>query len=336
MPAANTLNDVHSNSTKFSTKKLYSLFLLFILQSLILHAQSLQDATLIGRVTISENEGLAGVNVFIDSLTIGTATDSDGYFELKNIPSGNHIITFSAIGYKEETRSLSFQRRERKTIIVNLTQTAVDIDEVEVTGRKQAAVISTDAVQATVLQAEEVYKQAVATQDYLRRTSGVHIRQQGGLGSETAVNLNGLTGNAIRIYYDGVPLEYFGGGIELNNFPVSLIRRVEVYKGIMPIAIGSDALGGGINLIPRTVYNDFLEVSHEAGAFNTHRSTLLYRKSMNSTTVLGSNVFFNYSDNDYIMKDISTNTFEIEENIFGRLDTTLVEKVVDAKRFHNR
>jgi outer membrane receptor protein involved in Fe transport len=36
------------------------------------------------------------------------------------------------------------------------------------------------------------------------------------------------------------------------------------------------------------------------------------------------------------MRGITTNTTKIEENIFGRIDTTLVEKTVDAKRFNNK
>ncbi|MGL4583575.1 MAG: TonB-dependent receptor plug domain-containing protein, partial [Flavobacterium sp.] len=41
--------------------------------------------------------------------------------------------------------------------------------------------------------------------DMMNKTTGVRVRQGGGLGSETSINLNGFQGNAIRFFKDGIP-----------------------------------------------------------------------------------------------------------------------------------
>ena len=44
-------------------------------------------------------------------------------------------------------------------------------------------------------------------------------------------------------------MDYFGSSYSINNFPVSLVDRIDVYKGVVPVELGSDALGGAINLV---------------------------------------------------------------------------------------
>src|SRR5258706_6013081 len=57
--------------------------------------------TLEGRVVDKESgEGLAGVSVFIVGSMQGAATDSDGQFQITNLPVGTYDVRFSTIGYK--------------------------------------------------------------------------------------------------------------------------------------------------------------------------------------------------------------------------------------------
>ena len=66
------------------------------------------------------------------------------------------------------------------------------------------------------------------------RTSGVRLRREGGAGSDFDFVINGLSGNSIRYFIDGVPLETRGSSASLDNIPVSLIERVELFKGVVP------------------------------------------------------------------------------------------------------
>src|SRR5690606_31303934 len=56
----------------------------------------------------------------------------------------------------------------------------------------------------------------------------------------------------IKILMDGVPIGgREGGNIDLSQFNVYNIERIEIIQGPMSIMYGSDALGGVINLISK-------------------------------------------------------------------------------------
>lgn len=106
--------------------------------------------------------------------------------------------------------------------------------------------------------------------DIINQTTGVRIRQEGGLGSDFELSLNGMSGNSIRYFIDGVPLDTKGSEVTLANIPVNLINHIEVYKGVVPAYLGADALGGAINLVTNRRRTNYLDASVSAGSFGTY------------------------------------------------------------------
>ena len=77
------------------------------------------------------------------------------------------------------------------------------------------------------------------------------VRETGGVGSEMQLMMDGFTGKHIKVFIDGVPQEGAGTAFNLNNIPVSFAKRVEVYKGVVPVEFGADALAGVVNIVTR-------------------------------------------------------------------------------------
>lgn len=48
-----------------------------------------------------------------------------------------------------------------------------------------------------------------------------------------------------------MPLDTKGSGVSLANLPINIIDRIEIYKGVVPASLGTDALGGAINIITK-------------------------------------------------------------------------------------
>ncbi len=84
--------------------------------------------------------------------------------------------------------------------------------------------------------------------EVLAAQPGVVVQRSGGLGSPPRLNLDGFSGEQVRIFVDGVPLEYTGLGASLADIPLDLIAAVEVHHGVVPIRLGADALGGAVAL----------------------------------------------------------------------------------------
>ncbi|MEM6735785.1 MAG: TonB-dependent receptor [Bacteroidota bacterium] len=103
---------------------------------------------------------------------------------------------------------------------------------------------------------------------------GVNVRQQGGMGSSYTYSLDGISGSGVAFLIDGIPTQYLGSSYAINNFPTALLNRIEVYKGVTPVELGADALGGVINIVTIQPDTSFLDLSYSVGSFNTHQAHL--------------------------------------------------------------
>ncbi|MEL6562514.1 MAG: carboxypeptidase-like regulatory domain-containing protein, partial [Bacteroidota bacterium] len=285
--------------------------------------------TISGLITDSENNPIPGVTVQLEGTTLGTITNGKGKFEIKSVPAGTYNLQASFIGFKRVTKSITIKGSSAITVDFNLQEEVSELNEVVITGKSESQRIAEQPLQAISIDTRILKAEAVNTVGILTRAPGVRVRQSGGLGSNAEVQLNGLTGNAVRQYYDGIPLELLGGGIQLNNIPVNAIDRIDVYKGVMPIDVGTDALAGGINVVSKEVFSSYLDASYEVGSFNTHVAAVNGAKMLNDHWFVAFNGFFNYSDNNYKMRNIETRI--LDENGFETFGETQT-----IERFHNQ
>lgn len=173
------------------------------------------------------------------------------------------------------------------------------LEQVDVSGKSANRKIKEQAFSVNVIDAKQLYNSSVDLNQVLNRSTGVRVREDGGLGSNFNFSLNGFTGRQVKFFIDGLPMDNFGSSLTLNNFPATMAERVKVYKGVLPISLGGDALGGAVNIVTRSNANYF-DVSYGFGSFNTHKASVngAYTNAKTGFTVR-TNAFYNYSDNNY-------------------------------------
>jgi outer membrane cobalamin receptor len=147
--------------------------------------------------------------------------------------------------------------------------------------------------------------------DIINRTAGVKVRTQGGMGSDFDLSVNGLSGNSIRYFIDGVPLETKGAGMKFSDIPINLIQRIEIYKGVVPSSFGIDALGGAVNIVTKASSPNtstpppYLDASYSIGAFGTHQLNINGQYVLPKTKlILRPVIAYNHSKNNYTMKEV--------------------------------
>ena len=199
------------------------------------------------------------------------------------------------------------------------------LDEINVVARSRSRQIAEGAFMVNSLDIAPDLNRMKTLNDIVGRTSGVRLRREGGAGSDFDFVINGLSGNSIRYFIDGVPLETRGSSASLDNIPVSLIERVELFKGVVPSYLGSDALGGAVNIVTRRKRDNFLDASLAVGSFHTVQADVTGQWRIPSTSVaIRPTVGINHSRNDYRMKDVEVWSEEKEEYVHK-----------DLKRFHD-
>ena len=200
------------------------------------------------------------------------------------------------------------------------------LSEVVLTGQSPIKQVQKAAYNVVAIEAQQLRNLNSNAADMLARVSGVKMRETGGVGAEANINLNGFTGRHVRIFIDGVPMNEANASFRINNIPAELIERIEIYKGVVPVTFGADALGGAINVVTRKSRYNYGNLSYTFGSFNTHKSTLNLAQFLTDNISVELNAYQNYSDNSYKVfteyLDLQTGTYSKEKRWF--------------KRFHDR
>ncbi|TVR59413.1 MAG: TonB-dependent receptor [Gemmatimonadales bacterium] len=231
-----------------------------------------RSGTITGTVRDRANQRpLAGAQVSIPQLNLGSLSDSNGAFSLSGVPAGTHELQVQFIGYRSVSQEVTVTSGETTEISIALASQAIDLDEVLVTaspaGERRRRATGTGIASIDI---ETRLRDAPITrlQDALQgREAGVtSLAASGTVGAAGPVILRGVTSltqdNQPLIYLDGVRLDrgntnMVGTGGQavsrLNDINPQDIARVEVIKGSAATAMyGSEASSGVIQIFTRS------------------------------------------------------------------------------------
>lgn len=306
-------------------KKIRGLFLSFLLLLISISAFSQHKTMISGKVLSTEKTTVDFATVYLKGTNYGGTTNEEGIYHLQ-APAGEYTLVVSAIGYKTVEKPVKLMRGERTKMNVVISPQATELDEVVVVSNG-VTLLKRSAFNAVALDTKALQNSTQNLSEALAQAPGMKIRESGGVGSDMQLMMDGFTGKHIKIFIDGVPQEGVGSSFGLNNIPVNYAERIEVYKGVVPVGFGTDAIGGVINIITKKNWNKwFLDASYSYGSFNTHKSYVNFGQTFRSGLTYEINVFQNYSDNNYYVdtpvKDFTT----------GAINKKKIEHV---KRFHD-
>ena len=306
-------------------KKIRGLFLSFLLLLISISAFSQHKTMISGKVLSTEKTTVDFATVYLKGTNYGGTTNEEGIYHLQ-APAGEYTLLVSAIGYKTVEKPVKLMRGERTKMNVVISPQATELDEVVVVSNGVTR-LKRSAFNAVALDTKALQNSTQNLSEALAQAPGMKIRESGGVGSDMQLMMDGFTGKHIKIFIDGVPQEGVGSSFGLNNIPVNYAERIEVYKGVVPVGFGTDAIGGVINIITKKNRNKwFLDASYSYGSFNTHKSYVNFGQTFRSGLTYEINVFQNYSDNNYYVdtpvKDFTT----------GAINKKKIERV---KRFHD-
>lgn len=260
-----------------------------------------QPAKISGKVLDGEGNNVTRATLVIRNTSYKTRSDENGTFTFKLAP-GKYTLLCSVLGFKKQETQFEVVNGKNAEIKIQLQKDNIALSEIQVNGKAAITQVRESAFNVVALDAKSQYNSTLDLGHLLAKASGVRIRESGGVGSEMNISINGFTGRNIKIFIDGVPMQGNSSSFQLNNIPVSLAERIEVYKGVVPVEFGSDALGGVINIVTNRTTNTFLDASYSYGSFNTHRTNVILGHTTPKGFAFQVNAYQNYSDNSYKIK----------------------------------
>jgi outer membrane receptor for ferrienterochelin and colicins len=222
-----------------------------------------RDANLVGHV-VSEGEHLPYVSVGIKGTTIGTVTDETGHYQLVNLPTGEHTVFVSMVGYRSQETKIRLEAGRTEEIKFELKEDVMNLDEIVVSADRSEQKRTEAPVLVNTL-SPDIFNttQSLTLGESLNYSPGLRLENNCQNCGFTQVRMNGMEGPYSQVLINS--RQIFSGlagvyGLEL--IPTNMIEKVEVIRGGGSALFGSNAIAGTINIrMKEPTVN-----SYEAGA----------------------------------------------------------------------
>ncbi|MBF8295267.1 MAG: hypothetical protein HW389_1812 [Bacteroidetes bacterium] len=230
--------DGNSENNVFNGSRLFLVFVFVIVSTPALHAQQ-KKGSLEGTV-IDKNtrQPLELVNVLIEGTTIGAASDSEGRYDIHNIPVGVYTVRFSIIGFKKRRFSNTQVRSGKNVLDAVLEDSSLQVPEVLVTPKSErydasgiSARLAKDMVASAPGSAQDIFWVVQTLPGITSDGDNSKLYVRGGSPDENLVLFDGATiGNPFHF-------DFMGGGF-WSIFNSRLVDKVEFYGGGFPARYG--------------------------------------------------------------------------------------------------
>lgn len=254
-----------------------------------------------------DGQPLSGVSVQIKGTSIGISTDINGNYEI--FPAnrdGIDSLIFSCLGMKTVEKRINIPKTGIVRFDVIMDEDNLMLGTVEIVGigeRKAIRDVKQQGVPVSVIDGKTLAGRGTSISEVINHQTGVKIRQTGGVGSQTKINVRGLEGNRVQIYMDGYPLNTPDGNFSINDIPLQFIDRIEIYKGIVPPEFGGDGLGSAINVVTIDTDKDFYDVAYKIQSYGIHEGNATIRHFLPKiNTAMTLYVGGALAQNDYTIK----------------------------------
>ena len=169
------------------------------------------------------NEPLPYVNVAVldsvdNEFVKGTATNIQGYFELKDIPQGPMVLRISAIGYGN--RAIPFRVTNNIDLgIIKMVESSTSLNEVTITAERPLYAMEGEKLIYNV--SEDPSIQTGTTEDALQNAPGVEVDVEGN------ITLRGVS--SVEIWINDKPSKLTEENLKtyLQTLPANAIARIE-------------------------------------------------------------------------------------------------------------
>ena len=215
-----------------------------------------QTASISGIIT-SDTKGVASASIRGLKTSLGTVSDSLGFYSLPNVKAGAYTLSVSRVGFLTVTKHIRIKEGENIAANFELTETQSSMDEVVVTGTLKEVKRMESPVPV------EVYTPAFFKKnptpnifDALQNVNGVRPQLNCNVCNTGDIHINGLEGPYTMVLIDGMPIvSSLSTVYGLSGIPNSLVERIEIVKGPASSLYGSEAVGGLINIITKNPSN---------------------------------------------------------------------------------
>lgn len=210
------------------------------------------------------------INIVIKGTTIGTISDGEGRFVLRNVPKGHHTLIASGVGFRKIEHHLDAFGGKPVEVKLETEEETISMDEVVVSAtrnerNKKEAPIIVSIINPKVFEATNSNNLSQG----LNFQTGVRVENSCQNCGFPQVRINGLDGQYSQILIDSRPIfSSLSGVYGLEQLPTNMVERIEVTRGGGSALYGSSAVGGTINIITKEPTRNLFSIANNTLIMN--------------------------------------------------------------------
>ncbi len=232
---------------------------IFLLTSMLLCISSLLAQSRLSVLVkdAADRRPLVGANVYFDSLQIGASTNGAGLAQIENIPTGQHRLLVSYVGFQTSQKQLYFPNESLKQPLIILLESApFSSDQIVVTSTRNNSIAAKTPVRIEVLGKEEVNEEIAIrpgnVSKFLGESSSIITQQTSAVSGAVSFRLQGLPARYTQILKDGFPdFSGLASGFSPLQIPPLDLKQIEITRGSYSTLFASGAVAGIVNLVSR-------------------------------------------------------------------------------------
>ena len=193
------------------------------------------------------NSSLENVTIFIKGEGIGTSSNSDGPFNLEDIPSDDFELSFSIIGYQDTSVFVATKDIQISIGRLNLQLNVLDFEEIHVGAHPEL-----DNIQSL----SNISLSGSAIQEKMKGTLAASLQNETGI---AITPMGQATARPILRGYGGDRFLLTDGGLELGDLSqtsgdhavsmdMSSAQSINIIRGAKALLFGSNTIAGVIDI----------------------------------------------------------------------------------------
>jgi len=202
------------------------------------------------------NETLIGATVMLQGTSKGTATDTDGKFDLATDP-GTVKITISYVGYQSKTVTVTVPDGKKFDLgVVTLNVDAEMLGLVVVRGVMDIALDRKTPVAVSTMRASTI-QELIGTKEFpevLNYTPSVYATKQGGGFGDSRINIRGFDQSNTAVMINGMPVnDMENGWVYWSNWAglADVTSAMQVQRGLGSSKLAISSVGGTVNVVTK-------------------------------------------------------------------------------------
>ena len=204
----------------------------------------------VGTVTDTESNPLAGADVVVQGTELGSAADAVGAYSI-DLEAGTYTLTASSIGHASLTVEVEVVEGTVSTVDFSLLVSAIEMSALEVLASR--ADEKTPVAYTTVDKEELEFR--LGSQDVpmaLNTTPSVYATQQGGGAGDARINVRGFNQRNVAVMINGVPQnDMENGWVYWSNWDgvADAAQSIQMQRGLSAVNLATPSIGGTMNII---------------------------------------------------------------------------------------